>query len=110
VETIHHLMSRMKVALWGATTIFDLIVKYGGLDTARVECLVDSYVYRYLPRHHGVAVQDPSVLRAFQPDTCIVLARHSSDAIVESARKYGVRNAITFSGLMSQVPGIQDYA
>lgn len=100
VETMHMLMSRQNVALWGATTIFDLLVKYGGLDTSKVRLLVDSYVYKYLPEHHGVKPQNPSALRVAQPDVCIVLARFSTEAITESARKYGVRNIIGFSDLL----------
>ncbi|MEI9892256.1 MAG: class I SAM-dependent methyltransferase [Caulobacteraceae bacterium] len=100
VETMHMLMARQNVALWGATTIFDLLVKYGGLDTSKVRLLVDSYVYKYLPEHHGVKPQNPSALRVTQPDVCIVLARFSTEAITESARKFGVRNIIGFSDLL----------
>jgi SAM-dependent methyltransferase len=100
VETLHMLMSRQNVAFWGATTIFDLLVKYGGLDTSKVRLLVDSYVYKYLPDHHGVKPQNPSALRVAQPDVCIVLARFSTEAITESARKFGVRNIIGFSDLL----------
>jgi SAM-dependent methyltransferase len=102
-EKIAMLMARQSVAFWGATTIFDLLVKYGGLDPAQVKCLVDSYVYRYLPEHHGVRVQSPTALRTVQPDVCIVLARFSADAIKDSARQYGVRNVITFSDLLQSV-------
>lgn len=100
VETIHRLMARQKVAFWGATTIFDLLVKYGGLDATRVDLLVDSYVHKYLPTHHGVKVQEPSALRVIQPDVCIVLARFSAPVIGDLARKYGVRNVINFSDLL----------
>jgi hypothetical protein len=100
VETLHMLMARQSVAFWGATTIFDLLVKYGGLDTSKVRLLVDSYVYKYLPEHHGVQVQNPTALRTVQPDVCIVLARFSTGAITDAARKYGVRNIIGFSDLL----------
>jgi hypothetical protein len=103
VEKINFLMARQSVAFWGATTIFDLLVKYGGLDPAMVKCLVDSYVYKYLPLHHGVTVQSPAALRIVQPDICIVLARFSADAIKDSARQYGVRNVMTFSDLLQSV-------
>ena len=100
---IARLMERQNVAFWGATTIFDLLVKYGGLDPAKVRLLVDSYVYKYLPRHHGVEVKSPTALRTAQPDICIVLARFSADAIKDSARGYGVRNVMTFSDLLQSV-------
>lgn len=103
VEKLNLLMARQSVAFWGATTIFDLLVKYGGLDPAKVKLLVDSYVYKYLPRHHGVEVRAPTALRAAQPDVCIVLARFSAEAITDAARRYGVRNVISFSTLLQGV-------
>ena len=106
VETLDHLMARQNVAFWGATTIFDLLVKYGGLDPARVRLLVDSYVHKYLPTHHGVPVQAPSALRVVQPDVCVVLARFSAPAIAEAARKYGVRNVIAFSDLLESATAV----
>lgn len=106
VAQIERLMARQSVAFWGATTIFDLLVKYGGLDPAGVKLLVDSYVYKYLPLHHGVAVQNPSALRVAQPDVCIVLARFSAPAIAEAARKYGVRNVIAFSDLLESAAAV----
>jgi SAM-dependent methyltransferase len=103
VEKIDRLMASQSVAFWGATTIFDLLVKYGGLEPAKVKLLVDSYVYKYLPLHHGVKVQPPTALRAATPDICIVLARFSADAIKDSARQFGVRNVISFSDLLQSV-------
>jgi len=103
VEILDRLMERQTVAFWGATTIFDLLVKYGGLNASKVSCLVDSYVYKYWPEHHGAAVQNPTVLRTVQPDVCVVLARFSAPAIADLARGYGVRNVIAFSDLLQSV-------
>ena len=100
VARINRLQAGQSVAFWGATTLFDLLVRYGGLAPAGVGRLVDSYVYRYLPEHHGVKVESPTALRAAQPDVCIVLARFSAGAIAEAARRYGVRNVVSFSDLL----------
>jgi hypothetical protein len=99
-------MARQNVAFWGATTIFDLLVKYGGLDPTQVRLLVDSYVHKYLPTHHGVKVQPPTALRVAQPDVCVVLARFSAAAIGEAARKYGVRNVINFSDVLESATAV----
>jgi SAM-dependent methyltransferase len=106
VEILHQLMARQNVAFWGATTIFDLLVKYGGLDPTQVRLLVDSYVHKYLPTHHGVKVQPPTALRVAQPDVCVVLARFSAAAIGEAARKYGVRNVINFSDVLESATAV----
>jgi SAM-dependent methyltransferase len=106
VAQIDRLMARQTVAFWGATTIFDLLVKYGGLEPGKVSLLVDSYVYKYLPAHHGVTVQNPTALRVAQPDVCIVLARFSAPAIADAARRYGVRNVIAFSDLLESAAAV----
>ena len=90
-----------RVAFWGATTIFDLLVRYGGLKD--VECLVDPILYEYLPETHGVKVENVDALRVYQPEFIIILARFSADKIVEDARKYNIRNIIKFEDLLESV-------
>jgi SAM-dependent methyltransferase len=103
VEKIKRIMQNQKVAFWGANTIFDLMVKYGGLEPSEIGVLVDSYLSELIDNIHGVPVCSPEILRVFQPDVCIILARHSSDEIVKSARKFNIRNVIKFSDLLESV-------
>ena len=102
VEKINRILDVQKVAFWGANTMLDLMVKYGGLDPSRVECLVDTYMAGNLDAIHGVPIQSPDALRGYQPDVCIVLARHSAEQIAKLARKYGIRNVIKFSDLLEE--------
>ena len=101
VAKIEVLNAKMNVAFWGATTIFDLLVKYGGLSPTSVRTLVDTYLHKFAKSTHGVPIQSPDVLRRNVPDVCIVLARFSSKVIERDARSFGVRNVITFEQLIS---------
>ena len=103
VEKIDTLNDRMKVAFWGATTIFDVLVRYGGLDPSSVKLLVDTYLHRFASDNHGVLIQEPDAIKAYDPQVCIVLARFSADAIADIARGYGVRNVLTFEQLICSV-------
>jgi hypothetical protein len=103
VEKIKRIMQNQKVAFWGANTIFDLMVKYGGLEPKGIFCLVDKYMWENIDSIHGIPIQSPEMLRIYQPDVCIILARHSSDEIVKSARNFNIRNVIKFSDLLESV-------
>jgi len=101
VEKITTIMDTgMKVAFWGANTMFDLLVKYGGLDTSKVGLLVDTYLCECVDSIHGVPVENPEELRIYQPDVVFILARFSADALVKKARQFGIRNVITFDSLL----------
>lgn len=101
VETkIHPFMARQKVAFWGASKLFDALVRFGGLQTDQVYCLVDEYLWNILPMVHGVNVNRSEYLKIAQPQVVIVLARSSADEIVEKVRRFGVRNIIRITDLM----------
>ncbi len=100
VKKMRRVMTRMKSAFWGASTILDLLFKYGGLYPSEVECLVDTYMHDKLPLHSGIPVRHPDYLRVHRPDVCFILSRLSSPVMEALARGYGVRQVITFSSLM----------
>lgn len=100
VEKINRFYNNVKVAYWGANVLFDLMVKYGGLDPKKTGLLVDDYIYEYLDQIHGVPVKHSDALRVYQPDVCIVLARHGADIVAEKARKFGIRNIVKFYDLL----------
>lgn len=93
----------MKVAFWGANTIFDLLVKYGDLKPKRVEMLVDTYIAGKHPSVHGVHIWHPDALKVYQPDTVVILARHSAEEIAKRCRELKVRNIVQFADLLAGV-------
>ena len=90
----------MKVAFWGANTLMDLMIKYGGLDPKRVQFLADDYMVDCIPFLHEIPIHSSEEFRIFQPDVVIVLARFNADLLAEKARKFGVRNVVKFTDLM----------
>ena len=45
-------------------------------------------------------VKNPEELRIYQPDVVFILARFSADELVKKARRFGIRNVITFDSLL----------
>ena len=90
----------MKVAFWGANTMFDLMVKYGGLDTSKVGLLVDDYLCDCVESIHGVPVEPSDYFRIYHPDVVFILARFSADILAKKARQFGIRNVIKFEDLL----------
>ena len=102
-ENIHQFIDRQKVAFWGGGRIFDALVRFGGLKSEEVKCLVDGYLYKYVPRSHDVEIRDPEYLKKYEPQVVIILARSSADKIAEKAHGLGIRHVIKFSDLLLSV-------
>jgi SAM-dependent methyltransferase len=94
------LNTTMKVAFWGANTMFDLMVKYGGLDPTRIGLLADDYICDCIDSIHGVPVKSSEEFRIYQPDVVFILARFSADILAKKARAFGIRNVIKFEDLL----------
>jgi len=103
VAKLEPFMERQKVAFWGASKIFDALVRFGGLKTDSLICVVDEYLWKILPEAHGIAVEHPDVLKEKNPDVVIVLACSSANEIARKIRRLGIRNVVIFSQLLSSV-------
>jgi hypothetical protein len=99
-EQLYGFMARQRVVFWGAGRIFDALIRYGGLRTDRMQGLVDSYLFKIMPRVHGVAVSSPDILRTQPPDVVVILARSSVQEIKDSVRRFGIRHVICFEDLI----------
>ena len=102
-EKIRPLASRQKVAFWGASRIFDALVKYGALASSDVHILVDKYLAGIVDKTHGIAIERPERLRLTEPNVVIVLGNSAEDVIAKRAYELGVRHVVKFSELMDQV-------
>lgn len=103
-ECIAPFIERQKVAFWGAGRIFDALVKYGKLDTTRVQCLVDRHLWHIVHETHGVSIQRPEYLKRFEPQVVIILARSAASEITDEVRRFGVRHVVKFQDLLEQCP------
>lgn len=95
-------LARQRVVFWGAGRILDALVRHGGLDTGRLLFAVDEYLWDKIDSIHGISIYAAAKLRVTRPDVVVVLARSAAPEIVEKARKFGVKNVVTFEQLMEQ--------
>jgi hypothetical protein len=103
VAKIEEMMDHVRVAFFGANTMMDLMVKYGGLDPGQVKCLVDGFLFDCIEEIHGIPVMHPQALRGYQPDVCVVLARFGENEVARQAREFNIRNIVKFSDLLRSV-------
>lgn len=98
-DVIHKFTDRQSVAVWGAGRIFDALVKYGGLKTEKISCLIDEYLSKYISEFHNIEINEPDYLKRITPQVVIVLARSSTEEISNKIRVYGIKNVIKFDDL-----------
>ena len=99
------LAKRQKVAYWGAGRIFDTLVKYGGLESSDVYCLVDRYLSGIIETTHDIAIKRPEYLRLLEPNVIVILGVSAESDMASEAYKMGIRHVLKFSELMDQVQG-----
>lgn len=102
-EKLRPLGTRQKVGYWGAGRIFDALVKYGGLESKDVYCLVDRHLYGIVAKAHGIAIERPEALRLQEPQVLVTLGRSAEDLMARTAYAFGIRHVLKFSELIEQV-------
>ncbi len=87
-----------KVVVWGCGRIFDALIRFGGLDLAKVHLVVDKYLYRYVKELHGCKLYSPNVLENENLDTVLVYiaSRDYADEIRAEASALGITSFIQF--------------
>lgn len=101
-EKLKTFLQRQRVGFWGASRIFDALIKYGGINKDLVYILVDKFISQILREVHGIPVKDPVWLKIYEPHVIFVLARSSSNTIETIAHEMGFRWVVTFDELMEQ--------
>jgi SAM-dependent methyltransferase len=99
-QKIQALISRQKVAFWGAGRQFDALIRFGGIDTSKIKFLVDEHLWKYLKEVHGVTIHRPEELKIYQPQIVVILARGSEDEIARKARRLDIKNVIKLRDLL----------
>jgi len=106
-EKLKTFLQRQKVGFWGASRIFDALIKYGGINRELVYILVDKFISQILKEVYGIPVKDPVWLKIYEPHVIFVLARSSSNKIESIAHEMGFRWVVTFDELMEQARLLQ---
>lgn len=105
-EKLRPLAKRQKVAYWGASRIFDALVKYGDLSQEDVYCLVDRYLQGIVPETHGLRIERPEILRIREPQAVVILGRSAENQMAREAYSFGIRHVLKFSELMDQMRNV----
>jgi len=101
-QKLNPFMKRQRVAFWGASRIFDALIKYGRLEKKLIFLLVDKFISQILQEVHGIAVKEPEWLKIFEPDVVCILARSSTKSLETVSHEMGFRWVITFDEIMEQ--------
>jgi len=101
-ERITMLASRQKVGIWGASRIFDALVRYGQMRTDDL-VVIDDYLSGKVEEMHGAVINSSSILRIEKPQVLVVLAKGSARQIEKLARSFGIKNVVLFDDLFAQV-------
>lgn len=76
-----------RVALWGAGRLFDLLVREGGFDPARLSLLIDTHLKKHMDSRHGVALSEAEALSDRSADVVVVMSRMFAGEISAEIRR-----------------------
>jgi hypothetical protein len=76
-----------RVALWGAGRLFDLLVREGGFDPARLSLLIDAHLAKHMDNRFGVALSGPEALNDNAADVVVVMSRMFAGEIAAEIRR-----------------------
>lgn len=101
-EQLKKLSLEYNLIFYGATKIFDALVKYGNLDTSIINLLVDDYLYGYLDNAHGISVNSPLAFGNLDKDkySVVVLAMSSASTIISKLQNENFKNIIYIGELI----------
>ena len=85
--------------VWGAGRIFDILVREGKVDIARIKAVFDKVLYKFIDRTHGCVISQPRPRSDFkEPGVVVFIAsREYSAEIREEAKKLGFNKMISFT-------------
>lgn len=107
-EKLRPLGARQKVGYWGGGRILDTLIKYGGLRSDDIYCLVDAHLHKIIKETHGVRIERPEMLRILEPQVLVTLGRSAEEFMAKSAYSFGIRHVVKFSELMDQARNSSD--
>jgi SAM-dependent methyltransferase len=64
-----------KVVIWGAGRLFDLLFKYGELNTDSLHGLIDANLGDYISHVHNIPILPPTSLSELHPDIIVIASR-----------------------------------
>jgi hypothetical protein len=102
-DEIHDMCNTQKVALYGASKIYDALVTHGNLDTKKPIYVVDDYLFGYIDQVHGRELSKSELLTSDNVDVVILLTRSATQELIEKLKQKGIKNIIEFSKLINKI-------
>jgi len=100
-EKIHALCETHRVALYGASKIYDALVVHGQLDTKKPTHIVDDYLFGYIDQVHGRLLTKSETVTLDTVDIVILLTRSATSTLLQKLKDKGITTVIEFSNLIN---------
>jgi len=97
---IQQLSINNRVAIIGASKIYDSLIKYGNFDSKNVKYLIDDYLYGYVDEVHGKPIHKQEDIPFDEIDVVILLTKSATNELIESVKKKGISTIYTFNDLI----------
>ena len=99
-KKINKMSSNSKVAVIGASKIYDALVRHGDLNVEDIDYVIDDYLYGYIDDVHGKKLNKISILDNNNVDNIILLTRSATSKLISKLKN---NNIITFTNLINKI-------
>lgn len=97
---IEELCSKNRVAVIGASKIYDALIKHANLNTDNIKYLIDDYLYGYIDEVHGKKIYKQEDILFDDIDIVILLTKSATDELKLKIKNKGISMIYTFDELI----------
>ena len=94
---IEDICANKRVAIIGASKIYDSLVKYGNFNPTNVKYLIDDYLSGYISEVHGKTIFKQEDVPFNEIDVVILLTKSATNDLVTSLKNKGISKIYTFN-------------
>jgi 2-polyprenyl-3-methyl-5-hydroxy-6-metoxy-1,4-benzoquinol methylase len=102
-QYINKISTKSKVTLYGASKIYDALVKFGKLNLVNISYVVDDYLQGYLDSVHGKKLTPFSLINRQNTDVVIILTRSATDKLAKQIKKKKIQKIIKIQDLLGNI-------
>lgn len=100
---INTVSNKEKICLYGATKIYDALVKYGNLNTQKITYIVDDFLQGYITQVHGKELTPSNFITSNNTNIVFLLTRSATLPLLKKLEEKNIKNVITFEKLLDMV-------
>jgi SAM-dependent methyltransferase len=94
---IEDICANKRVAIIGASKIYDSLVKYGNFNSKNVKYLIDDYLSGYIDEVHGKPIFKQEDVQFKEIDVVILLTKSATNDLMTSLKNKGITKIYTFN-------------